>query len=436
MSNGRWSTTAGGLVALAMGTTLLLGGTPPSAAAATVAAPSATTTLATRAGPSGPTTLAGTGTPGFVGDGGPAVHARLDAPGAIVEDGSGDLYIADSGNCRVREVPARSGFSFGRRVQGGHIVTLAGGHCGTDADPPPTALALDPAGDLFIASGPGERVEELPAHGNTSLGEQMTTGRLAAVAGTGAAGDSGDGGGADHSELDDPSGLAVDPSGDLLIADTANCRLRLVAASTGSRFGVAMLKGEIDTVAGTGVCGSNGDGGPALEAELWDPGALAANGDGDILVADQGNRTVRLLTEHAGTYYGVALAAHSLGTVAGDGSYGPYLIDGLPATGGVGEVNFPSALAVDAGGDLYIADGAMHAIRLVPATATTLLGKMVQAGSLSTVAGAESTGALHAVTTWIQTRMADPSGLAVSPHGNLAYSDSDGDVVREVTGVG
>ena len=435
MRSGRRSVAAAGVVAFALGTTLLLGVTPPAAAVA-IAAPSVTTTLATGAKPSGSMPAAGTGRPGFAGDGGPASQARLDAPGAIAEDASGDLFIADTGNCRVREVPAKSGLSFGHRVHAGHIVTLAGGRCGTDADPPPSALALDPSGDLFIASGPGERVEELPAHSNSMFGEPVTAGRLAVVAGTGIAGYSGDGGAAVRSELDDPSGLAVDPAGDLLVADTANCRLRLVAASSGSRFGVDLRRGQIDTVAGNGVCGSSGDAGPALQAELWDPGALAADAAGDVFVADQGNRTVRILAAHSGTFSGVALAADSLGTVAGDGSYGPYLADGLSATGGAAEINFPSALAVDRSGDLYIADGAMHAVRLVPATTTMLLGRSAQAGSLYTVAGAESIGTLHDVTTWIQTRLDDPSGLAVSPGGDLAYSDSADDVVREVKGAG
>ena len=355
----------------------------------------------------------------------------LDAPGAVVVDRRGDLFIADTGNCRVREVPARTGTSFGRRVRAGHIVTVLGGRCGT-ADPAPSALAVDVGGDLFVASGPAARVEELAARDNDGLGVRMTADRPSMVAGDGTAGATGDGGPAARAELDDPTGLAVDPAGDLLIADTANCRLRLVAASSGTRFGVAVTKGDIVTVAGDGTCGSGGDGGPSLNAELWDPGALAVDTGGNVLVADQGNRTIRLLAARTGTFYGVPLTADSLGTVAGDGSYGPYLADGLPATGGVGELNFPTALALDTDGDLFIADGAMHAIRVVPDAASTLFGEAVQPDDLYTVAGAESTGSLHATTDWMRTRMTDPDGLAVTSDGALIYSDSGANVVRRL----
>jgi hypothetical protein len=381
----------------------------------------------------GATTLAGTGVPGFNGDGRSAVDSELDAPAGIVEDGSGDLFIADSGNCRVREVPARTGTSFGRPVHAGVIVTLAGGSCsGKGASPPPSALALDATGDLFIAYGPGARVEELPAKSTAAFGVPMAAGKLALVAGTGSSGYGGDGGPASRSRLDDPTGLAVDADGDLLISDTGNCRLRLVAASGGSRFGVTMVLGRIYTVAGSGICGSAGDGGPALQAQLWDPGALAVDTAGDVLIADQGNRTIRELAGHAGTFFGVPLAADHLGTIVGEGSYGPYLIDGISALGETAEINFPTAIALDAEGNLYIADGDMHAIRFVPSSITTLLGVTAKPDDMYTAAGAMSTTVLHNKTTWIQTHLLDPSGLVLSSGGRLIYSDAQADVVREL----
>ena len=145
-----------------------------------------------------------------------------------------------------------------------------------------------------------------------------------------------------------------------------------------------------------------------MAAQLWDPGALAVNADGDVLVADQGNRTIRVLTSRPGTFYGVSLAADDLGTVAGEGSYGPYLVDGISAVGVTGEIDFPTAVAVDAHGNLYIADGAIQAIRLVPASTTTLLGKAATADNMYTVAGAMSTDVLHSKTEWIQTAHAGP----------------------------
>jgi trimeric autotransporter adhesin len=379
----------------------------------------------------GATTLAGTGSPGFGGDGGPAVEARLDAPVGIAENSSGDLFIADSGNCRVREVASRAGFSFGRYLRAGEIVTVAGGPCSNHANPAPTAVAVDGAGDLFIAYGAGARVDELGAT-TTGFGGTTRPGKLTTVAGTGSPGFNGDGKLATQSQLDYPTGLAIDREGDLLIADTANCRLRLVAASSGTRFGVVVLRDHMYTVAGNGICGSAGDGGPALAAQLWDPGALAVDATGDVLVADQGNRTIRLLAARSGTFFGVTLAADDLGTVAGEGSYGPYLADGDSALSPIAELNFPSGIALDHHGNLYIADGSSQVIRFVPAVTTTLSGKKAEPDSMYTAAGALSVGSEYQHTTWVQTRMLQPTGLVVSSSGRLIYSDSLANVVREL----
>jgi DNA-binding beta-propeller fold protein YncE len=166
---------------------------------------------------------------------------------------------------------------------------------------------------------------------------------------------------------------------------------------------------------------------------MWDPGALAVDGSGDVLVADRGNRTIRELAAHTGMFFGVAIAADHLGTVAGEGSYGPYLQDGLSALGETAELNFPTGLAVDPAGDLYIADGSMHAIRFVPAATTMLRGEVASADALYLAAGALSSGGiLDAKTSWVQTRMVDPTGLTLSPRGQLIYADSQADVVRQL----
>ena len=264
----------------------------------------------------------------------------------------------------------------------------------------------------------------------------MATGRLTTVAGTGVAGFSGDGGRATVARLDDPSGLATDPAGDLLVADTANCRLRLVAAVTGDHDGVAVDAGTIATVAGTGICGSSGDGGPARQAQVWDPGALATDAAGDVFVADQGNRTVRVLAPRTTTLLGTTVGAGDLATVAGEGSYGPYLIDGLGAVGETSELNFPSGLALDRAGDLLVSDGESHVIRVVANVAGTVRGQPTKPGDLDTVAGALLTGTLHNDTTWVGTRMLDPVGIVVAPDGTIVYADHDADVVRRLPAPG
>ena len=378
----------------------------------------------------GATTLAGDGRPGFGGDGGPADRASLDSPSGIAEDRTGDLFIADTGNCRVREVPAHNGVSFGRHVRAGTIVTVAGGPCRNDANPPPVAVAINAAGDLFIDYSTANRVAVLAPTSGTVLGRTVTADRPVTVAGTGVPGFSGDGGRATSAELDDPSGVGIDPQGDLLIADTANCRVRIVAASAGTRYGVTLTPGEITTVAGTGTSGSSGDGGPAQQAQIWDPGALDVDGSGNVFVTDQGNRSVRVLSPLATTVLGISVGADDLTTVAGEGSYGPYVIDGLPAVGQTGELNFPTGVAVDASGNLLVSDGQMHVIRAVANTTTTSRGRTFGPGGLYIVAGALSTDVESSDTTWIVTRMLNPVGLLVTSRGTVVYADQDGNVVR------
>ena len=415
-------------------------GTLVTSAAAVVACSGLAALAAGTSAPAGPAgsggstpavaaTVAGTGVPGDAGDGGPPTGAQLRAPSGVAVDVAGDLFVADTGNCRVRAVPAHTGVLFGKEVHAGRIVTVAGGTCG-GTHPGPSALAVDASGDLFVDYATAARIDEVPAHGTALNGASACAGTPIAVAGTGASGDSGDGGPATHAQFELPSGVAVDPSGDLLIADTGNCRLRLVAASSGVRYGVPVTRGDVVTVAGSGVCGSSGDGGPALGADLWDPGALAVDPAGDVLIADQGNRSVRDLAATSGTFFGVPLAAGALGTVAGEGSYGPYLVDGLPALGQTGELNFPSGLAVGPGGGFYVSDGPMHAIRFVAEATTTLFGSPVQAGAMVTAAGARQSGTLTNRVTWVRTHMADPVGLATTSAGSLLYADPGAHVVR------
>jgi NHL repeat len=401
------------------------------ATASAVSAPTgATTSIARLADGPGATTLAGDGRPGFGGEGGAADRASLAAPSGIAEDPSGDLFVADTDNCRVREVPAHTGTSFGRHVRAGTIVTVAGGPCRNTADPPPAALGTDAAGDLFIDYPTANRVAVLAPRSGTVLGHPVTADTEVTVAGTGTPGFSGDDGPATTAELDEPSGVATDPEGDVLIADTANDRVRIVAATAGTRYGVTLSPGEIATVAGTGTSGSSGDGGPARMAQVWDPGALAVDRSGDVFVADQGNRSVRVLSPAATTLLGVTVGAGDLSTVAGEGSYGPYLVDGIAAVGETGEINFPTGLATDAAGDLLVADGEMHVIREVANVPARVRGHAVVPGDLDIVAGALSTDANHSDTTWIGTRMLDPVGLLVTSRGTVVYADQDGDVVR------
>ena len=131
---------------------------------------------------------------------------------------------------------------------------------------------MDGAGNLLIADTGNNRVRVVAASTGTFYGQAMTAGDIYTVAGDGTGGFSGDGGPATSAELDYPAGVAVDGAGNLVIADTGNNRVRVVAASTGTFYGQAMTAGDIYTVAGDGTGGFSGDGGPATSAELDQPG--------------------------------------------------------------------------------------------------------------------------------------------------------------------
>jgi len=222
------------------------------------------------------TTIAGTGQPGFSGDGGAATSARLSDPCAVAVTPSGDVYIADRGNQRVRCVSGTSGLI--ETVAGQGLPGYSGdGSPGKDARlRAPRGLALSANGDLYVADTGNHVIRRLAA----------ATGILTTVAGTGTAGFSGDGGAAVLAGLDAPEGLGVGPSGDLYIADTGNRRIRRLEVESGT----------ITTIAGNGAQGSGGDSGPSTEATFDTPGAVAVASTGAYYVGDRGSHRVRTVT--------------------------------------------------------------------------------------------------------------------------------------------
>jgi len=408
-------------VAAVVGASVLVGLAPPSPL---FAAP-----------PTGPRVevIAGNGRPG-TGLGRPTGPV-LDGPTGVAVGPDGDLFIADTGNCRVLEVPgalAAPGAGRARpslRVVAGAGCGGAGGHRGATATGAgigaAQGVAVDAAGDLFVADTSGNRVLEVPATTTTGPGRTMVAGHVYPVAGEG---------------LDAPQGLAVDSSGDLFIADTGHCRVAELARRSGTSFGVPVSAGGLFTVAGSGSCGTiagagvaTGDGGPALDAVLWTPTALTLDRAGDLFIADRGNDSLREVAASSGTYYGVHIAADDIGTVAGSGSgYGPYLVDGLSATGPTAGLNFVSGVAVDGAGNLFVADLYDRAVREVAAQSGSSFGRAVTGGDLYTLVGAVPTGPTQDQTRWVVTRVTYPSGVAVAPSGAVVFSDRGANVVRVV----
>lgn len=247
----------------------------------------------------GAKTVTGTGVAGFSGDGGPATSAELSGPGGIAVDSAGDVFVADTDNCRVREVPARTGTQFQMSMQAARIYTVAGGACTSAAGRQVgsvSSVAVDASGDVFLAGATTNRVLELP------VGAQA--GGVRVIAGNGTAGYSGNGAPAAGAELDDPMGVATDPQGDIYIADAFNCVVREVASRSGTQWGTPMTAGDIYTIAGTGSCGESGDAGMATLAQLSEPSSVVYGPSGDLLIADAGAAFVLCLPRATGTYYG------------------------------------------------------------------------------------------------------------------------------------
>jgi uncharacterized protein (TIGR03437 family) len=382
------------------------------------------------------TTIAGNGTAGFSGDGGPASGAQLNLPYGLALDAAGNLYIADLGNNRVRRVGPD-----------GVIVTIAGtgveGYSGDNVQAigaqlyAPRNVALDAANNLYISEFEGHRVRKV-----------TPAGVISTVAGTGVAGYSGDTGPAILAQLNFPAGLAVDRTGALYIADSGNSRVRkilpggvictyLVSTPTAmpvanpielsTPTGVAVdqsltlyvsdasgrvysytAAGVWAPFAGTGAFGYAGDGGPAASAELMEASHdVAADLTGDVFIAD-GMRVRE-----------VSAATGDIATVAGDG-YLHAVGDGTPATSAI--LHQPSAVEFDTSGNLFIADTGTERVRIVLAT-----------GIIQTLAGDGTAGyngdgmAATAAELW------EPTGLAIDPSGNLFVADTYCSLVREIS---
>jgi hypothetical protein len=269
------------------------------------------------------------------------------------------------------------------------------------------------------------------AHTGTFYGQAMTTGHIYTIAGTGGFGSSGDGGPATRARLGDPSGVAVDGAGNLLIADYGNQRVRVVAAATGTFYGQVMTAGDIYTVAGDGIAGFNGDGGPATSAELFDPEGVAVDGAGNLAIADTDNFRVRVVAAHTGTFYGQAMTAGHIYTVAGDGNLG-FAGDGGPATSA--RLDHSEGVAVDGAGNLLIADTLNQRVRVVAAHTGTFYGQAMTAGNIYTIAGNGTQGFAGDGGPATSAELSLPAGVALDGAGNLVIADGFNGRIREVEG--
>lgn len=283
-------------------------------------------------------TVAGTSTRGFSGDGGPATQARLYSPADVAVGPDGSLYIADRGNYNVRKVRPDGVIS---TVAGNGDYRFSGdGGLATQAGMEPYGVAVGSEGELYIADRANSRIRRVDAAG------YVTT-----IAGTSNSGFSGDGGPANQARLLSPTGVAVGAEGSIYVVDRGNGRIRVVSP-----------RGLITTIAGRGGSGGfSGDGGLALNAEFNGPYRVAVARDGSIYVSDVGNNRVRWIGSEGVV---TTLAGNGVSAFSGDGGHSPQA-----------SLALPEGVAVGPDGDIYIADSYNSRIRRVasamPGTATS-----------------------------------------------------------------
>ena len=353
------------------------------------------------------TTVAGNGHPGYGGDGGAATNANINGSRGIAADASGNVFIADTGNERIRQF-----------VVGGNINTLAGGGSGNDGSVATTAIlgagrgvALDSAGNLYIADTYNNRIREVtPGNPPNSFGTITT------IAGTGIAGFAGNGKPALSAQLNFPSGVAVDGVNNIYIADTGNFAIRKVDPTSLLISNVAGIPQQ-SCKAGS----SCGDGGPALSATFGKPTSVAVDSAGNLYVADAAEHAVRVVNMGSTTLTigAVSIPPGSIQTVAGTigkvctkaskGSCG----DNGPAN--IANLNDPFGVAVDSSGNIFIADTGDNRIREVVIATGNIIPYAFSGG---TFFGPTNVPALNS-------QYFTPHYVTVDPRGNVYVASSD-----------
>ncbi len=365
-------------------------------------------------------TYAGNRSAGFSGDSGAPTSAQLDLPLGLTFDSSGNLYIADSVNDRIR------------KISGGVITTVAGdgtgGYSGdmgvaTSAELlSPASVAVDSSGNIYIADTANHVVREVVT-GAAATNAGVAAGDIITIAGTNTGGYAGDGGLSGLAELDFPTGVAVDSAGNIYIADSGNNVIREISGATGiintivggfattqqlndpetvvvdpsgnlyisEQDGVRISKfsnGNLTVIAGNGYIGYSGDNGPATQAALDDPTAIALDAKGYLYICDTLNDRIRKISPDG-----------IITTIAGLGIPG-YYGDGGPATGAL--LSFPRGIVVDSSGNVYISDTVNSIVRVMQPQAPAIAsGGVVNAasftpsfspGALASIFGSDFTG--------------------------------------------
>lgn len=329
------------------------------------------------------TTIVGNGTMGYSGDGNPATSAACSMPQSARLDKQGNLYIADKLNNVIRKVNTSGLIT---TIVGTGVAGYSGdGGIATNAQlNKPTDVVIDSLGNIYIPDGLNYVVRKV-----------NTTGIISTIAGTGTSGYSGDGGVAISAQCR-PYSLAIDNFGNIYISEPSNQRIRKISNT-----------GIISTIAGTGIGGFTGDGGPATSAQLHNPSYIAISPAGEIYIPDWSNHRVRKID-----------LSGIISTVAGNGAAG-YSGDGSAAV--AASLNAPCGIAFDNFGNYYISDVANHLIR-----------KVNSSGVISTVAGNNTYGFSGDNGPATNAQLSNAICAGISPVGNLYITDQENNRIRKV----
>jgi uncharacterized protein (TIGR03437 family) len=338
-------------------------------------------------------TIIGSAGGGFSGDSGPAASAQINDPCALLVDGSGNIYIGDQLNYRVRKIAGGIGGNIstvvGNGTAGDTGATGSGGAATSAEIRTPCGLALDHSGNLYLSDTANHEIKKV-----------TTGGTITIVAGNGTGGFAGNNHPGTQAQFNNPVGLAVDSAGNLYIADSGNDQIRVLNPA-----------GNMSAYAGNATAGYLGDTGPAGAAELDNPTDIAMDGAGNLYIADTNNGVIRKVTPGGG----------SITTVAGNG-FSAFSGDGGPATQAA--LNRPRGVAVDSAGNIYIADTLNSRIRVVTPD-----------GLIHTVAGTGALGNSGDGGPASRAALFFPTVVRVDASGNVYVADSQNSAIRLLTPV-
>jgi hypothetical protein len=387
-------------------------------------------------------TIAGNGTSGYLADNVAATTTRIKTPKNVSLDAGGNVYIVDGGNNRIRFVPKTSGTYFGQTMTANYIYTIAGnGTAGYLADNvaatstrifSPSGVCVDAGGNVSVADTTNHRIRFVPKTSGTYFGQTMTANFIYTIAGNYRGSSVEDNVNTTTTRIASPNGVSVDVGGNIYIADNNVNRIRFIPKTSGTYFGQTMMANHIYTIAGYGWLSYDGDNAVAT-AKGINPNGVSVDTNGNVYIADISNNRIRFIPTNGGTYFGQAMTANYIYTIAGNGT-GGYVGDNVAATST--QINNPNGVSVDSGGNVYVADTNNHRIRFIPTSGGTYFGQTMTANYIYTIAGNGTGGYVADNVSGTSTQINSPNGVSVESNGNVIIADSSNHRIRFVPKTG